>query len=67
MNSLKISNIEKINKLRTKLEERFLEEKLYGNKVSEETVRESQRLDISIAKEQRRLFEEYKRRQIISY
>lgn len=61
MNSLQLKNIEEINKLRAKLEERFLNEKIYQNMVSEETVRKSQELDISIVEEQRRLFEEFKR------
>ena len=63
---LKTNNLREINKLRGKLGERFLQEKLYGNRVSEETVRESQILDIPIALEQRRLFEEYKRKKALS-
>lgn len=66
MNKAKRKNIEEINKLRNKLGERFLQEKLYKNEVSEETVKESQRLDVAIAQEQRRLFEEFKRKQAFS-
>lgn len=68
MNSLQLKNIEEINKLRAKLEERFLKEKICQNMVSEETIRKSQELDIPIVEEQRRLLEEFKKNRLaLSY
>ena len=61
MKNRKMENIEKINMLRSKLEIAFVEEKIFNNYVSSETVRNSQELDILISKEQKRRLEELKK------
>ena len=61
MKKQNLVDMNEVNRLRAELEERFLNEKLNHNKVSDKTVKYSQFLDIPLAQEQRRRLEEFKK------
>ena len=66
MKNSRLKNLEEINNLRKVLEQMFLQEKIYDDKVSEDTVKLSQLLDIPIVEEQKRRLEEFNKSRIIA-
>lgn len=61
MNKIRLNNMKEIDKLRKKLEIKFVEEKFNNNNVSKSTVDDSQFLDVLIVQEQKRRLEEFMR------
>lgn len=61
MNKIRLNNMREIDKLRKKLEIKFVEEKFNNNNISKNTVDDSQFLDVLIVQEQKRRLEEFMR------